>query len=1175
MDLRATKDTYEREEDEAERLVRPAPKVKPPRHDKRREHVHVDPDDDTATSKDTSQDEDRSLNYKTIGGSMAQRVARRFAEDTVVVKNKENETVWVRPKTLQEEPGEYKKVSPTEPEPEEGKPRQPAQARRPDRPQRHKDPLPHPKWPDQRPLPKRPIKLPRPPHPVKRVPPFPMPKEEHPVVKPPGWVPMPRTPSGRYASIPDRVLARYLEAKAAPSSLKKVKHKETGRTVRITDDTLKKHPESYEEVTEEQEESGFQDQREQLEELSQESPPLKKLLDELKKKGPAYQEIMDMPDAGMGYYSWWHDLQSKGKWPEGVDRLGDLIGIAEAKPKGKPSLRRPSVQDESGAYSTPQPIKKDEAPSEKKAPAKTVFQAPSKPEPKPEETAKTQPSPEAPAAKDPKAPPEVKDVEAPSKEAPAKAEPPKRPPGKDTLKSEEAPPEELKKEPAEPKSKKAPPAEGEPAEAAKPAGPEKPKTPWGQASPAEQRSVTNRIRALGIPKATVEKLLATGLHPRELHPVIDTYQVAIERPAPKDPKKFIDTLGDKYETDPNKVKPPKEGLSLNPFLEKVVMPFDQLTPEEQETAMSAHRAKVIGLSVAAHDLATQTLQKQTGASPEFAGKLADAMFRKTDKADWEQTARDDDEARRIYQTSMGKGHPVNVKKLLNSVAGNPAAEKMAVAYCQAQDYAEARKRFLDPKSPEAFSEQDTPVKILSAIGRAQQFLRDREKEYPANSVVDSTATHFRERITKLLKNLSPSKYDAIQDHLQEMAAADYEVAASTHAVEVAKAQEAAVEKYWTDYDKRKQAIKEWEKARKQEVKDWEKQQAKGQKGKEPKPKTQVGGPYRVEPPSSKIPAPPPLPSVAEAKAETEALLRDIALKMPKPREPEGYIPTTPAEKKKRRKDVDTEWSYWDKAAFSTCTPGCAMDKSSHERQAVYWGVPVDREGITPYPDWTQVHQRDMGDRDYNGILRSAKDWLKTPVLAVSVEGIERDTQVRAALDLAIRTHEAGRYSVGVHPAIYNYLLAKLAGESQDETLLTVREASDGSVYAPTGESAAMKPSAQVRAFAAKIAATHPEIAFDLASLSAKIANDEQQDDDKKDDKKEEGKAFPGAAPPFGKKEEKKAAEDEPKQAEDEPKEEQKKEAYVALRSACIRTAASNPQARAALTPVLQLIKQLG
>ena len=58
----ATKTDAEREDAEAARLVRPAPKLKPPRDDSRRERVRVD-DPDT----DVARDRDMSLNYKDNG----------------------------------------------------------------------------------------------------------------------------------------------------------------------------------------------------------------------------------------------------------------------------------------------------------------------------------------------------------------------------------------------------------------------------------------------------------------------------------------------------------------------------------------------------------------------------------------------------------------------------------------------------------------------------------------------------------------------------------------------------------------------------------------------------------------------------------------------------------------------------------------------------------------------------------------------------------------------------------------------------------------------------------------------------------------------------------------------------------------------------------------------------
>jgi len=69
MDRWATKTRTEREDEETERLSRPAPKLKPPRHDRRRNEVSPDDDPD-----EPEKDKDLSLNYKDVGGSTGGRV---------------------------------------------------------------------------------------------------------------------------------------------------------------------------------------------------------------------------------------------------------------------------------------------------------------------------------------------------------------------------------------------------------------------------------------------------------------------------------------------------------------------------------------------------------------------------------------------------------------------------------------------------------------------------------------------------------------------------------------------------------------------------------------------------------------------------------------------------------------------------------------------------------------------------------------------------------------------------------------------------------------------------------------------------------------------------------------------------------------------------------------------
>src|SRR5271170_4394770 len=83
----ATKDHYELETEESQRLIRPSPKLKPPRRDLRRDTVDPDRDPDIADDPDIAKDKDLSLNYKNIGGSVESRVMRRFlGYDPVALK---------------------------------------------------------------------------------------------------------------------------------------------------------------------------------------------------------------------------------------------------------------------------------------------------------------------------------------------------------------------------------------------------------------------------------------------------------------------------------------------------------------------------------------------------------------------------------------------------------------------------------------------------------------------------------------------------------------------------------------------------------------------------------------------------------------------------------------------------------------------------------------------------------------------------------------------------------------------------------------------------------------------------------------------------------------------------------------------------------------------------------
>lgn len=258
-----------------------------------------------------------------------------------------------------------------------------------------------------------------------------------------------------------------------------------------------------------------------------------------------------------------------------------------------------------------------------------------------------------------------------------------------------------------------------------------------------------------------------------------------------------------------------------------------------------------------------------------------------------------------------------------------------------------------------------------------------------------------------------------------------------------------------------------------------------------------------------------------------------------------------------------------------------------DRTSVYWGAepyPKGHEGFeNPYPAWQQAHARDLGESDYNAVLKTAREWLQSPVLKGKTEGMIPDIRMRAALDLAIRTTASGKYSVGFHPDVYNTLLARLAGVSGEETLQTIRASE--SLYHPQRERNNMRASARIRKYATTLAAEHPEISFDLLDLAGKIAEDEQaqqgQGQQQKQGQDQQGQGQQdqgqqqkqgGEMPPALKEhlEEKKKEEGQGQQDQG-----QSKEAYVQLKSACMEAARKNPNQRALLMPMLRVIKQHG
>lgn len=137
----ATKDRSQHEDEEADRLVRKAPKQKPPRRDTRRERVHTEQDPDLEGDPDLK-NKDKSLNFKIVGA-----VSRRYKQLQRALKNQQKpqkqqeqqdpkdriparsretgEVVNISPATLKDEPGKYEKLDPEEAKAQQAKKPQP------------------------------------------------------------------------------------------------------------------------------------------------------------------------------------------------------------------------------------------------------------------------------------------------------------------------------------------------------------------------------------------------------------------------------------------------------------------------------------------------------------------------------------------------------------------------------------------------------------------------------------------------------------------------------------------------------------------------------------------------------------------------------------------------------------------------------------------------------------------------------------------------------------------------------------------------------------------------------------------------------------------------------------------------------------------------------------------
>lgn len=1081
MEFFGTKDHGEREDEEAERLVRPMPKLKPPRKDRRREEMQTDRDPDTDEDPDLKGGPDLSLNYKNIGGSigMIRRVVAGFLEAKSNPKyqqrrkekkrDKRQDSLSQRPKPKQSGPAKYVSVSDAE---QGGKTVSVTEQAAKNNPSRYKPVKDEEKKREEKPKAEAPKEL--------------EPKAEEP----------------KADAKPDQPK----EAPAEPEAPKKR-------------DKFNPEPKAaYEPISDQDARIGG----EELQELAKKDPGYKALIDNFKNPANPLQAIAES-DPGKPLKA----IYPKAEFPPELKTLGDLhralkivpVPVAKAQRTKRPEppkeeTKGPPAETKSAPGETKAPPAETKAPSGEssstpEAPAAGKPKPPKKPkvpEPTPEdeamaarvrdqwveknrhktpafrEYAKSLPTTDdAGNFFDPKTKKRVPFEKLDKGEqtkliADFSAQKKQKglgdkldgldPKAKEAISSLADPKSEASKQLAEHK-KAGHPVEGIAIEKLLPAlkgvklpssiksiadlqeasvglaerettkaeakkkeeDAKKPPAPPKRPEPSRKEVVASMdLLMQSLPKGEAGKFF--HLHPVDAKALVESYKKFKDLPDPKDAQSEIAavTKAGGYTLDSNAVQtmPLKAPVTVKGEDGKpktTLKSFKDMSDEERAEAMQNHRMSVVAASLSAREQVAIAFQKE-GTPPQVSRKIADFALTVGSMDPKERDKKAAEVARNVF-TQAGAGYfqsddavderfgskkpPTEAallkkkerKEFLSSIEKlDPHTQMVAVAHLQGEDYRAAHQRFLSQSSPDHISPNDSPRKILKKLHDASAMLKEAQKDYPevVRKALDDPSMVFQTRVRKALRDMSPKKEaylgkaDAqVERDVYEEAKIDYE-------------------KDLVAYQAQREA---WDKA----------------KGEHETSKSK-SGPYRshVEP----FTDPPPLPPAPPLKPfgyEEEANEQEHA------------------EKKKEREEllqgrVASLYSSYGSRNWQMVTTSI-RDARRAVRTAIYHGVepyPKGHEGFAPYPKWNQVHQCDLGAADFTAILASAKDWLKSPVLSKSIEGMVPDARFRAALDLAIARTDEGKYNQAIPAPLYNMMLAKLAAQPANETLLTVHTA---------------------------------------------------------------------------------------------------------------------------------------
>lgn len=815
-------------------------------------------------------------------------------------------------------------------------------------------------------------------------------------------------------------------AKRADQERIPAKSRETGRTVMVSPDTLKEEPGKYE-VIKDEDESG-DPQKPAVEENTNESRAEKRRrriqeLDQKDKKPdtPDDQHPEELPKEPEGTRTGEGAPKEDSEKQRYYRGIGDTLNaLAEQDPKLKGTIKNyikdPENQLKSIAKDNPDfPIAK-------------FF----------------------PGVKLPQGLNTVGDLDEALKNA--------TPQGKGKGKKPKGPPAEDKK-PAEEGEEK--PNNGEETvEKSEPTAAEK-----AGVAPPKRRPVNEAEREEAVsllvdtfPPDIAAELISKHLHPDDVHGLVQTFNAA-QRVDPKSMDEVIQKASSFYQTDPDQVQPPTAGKNAAGGL----VSFDDLSPEEQSEATRQHQIQIAAMSLAAERLLTKKYEGKGG----FTGKsripkpLASALASLVlNKAPPEKA---DEIAAQIFDTVIKQGDTHNIsdksaRSLLDQLKDQPAARAAATAYLQANDYGQAKDKFLKGDD-DTLSEWQDPGEILKGLHKAGKFFDERSSLYGTEGSTHPAATFFRSRVLSRLRALDPKKARMVsaalpaleekeyQDHHRKWEARyrDWEAKSAAH--------QQAVEQYMENPQGNPPgAFNEPEPIEPKAPVTLPKNGEDVWKSLDAKPVDRA--PRSIDKPSDEPEAKAPVKTESGEVPLDDGERKEIAQSIEKkvrnpPKLNEGETRKTDSEEiplddheraevSQAAEEMVNNPPKLNAKQASDFTYPAAPVMGSANKSAVYHGIDPYAYGPAAYPGWLQPHQRDIGEADFKLILGMAGDWLKSPMLSVAVDGMVPDARYRAALDLAIYD---SAYNQALNPTQYNQLLAKLAGvpePGRGETLTTIQ-----------------------------------------------------------------------------------------------------------------------------------------